>query len=139
MATKTTPTKRIANPFSQYGRLEEQPLSGIEPGGWLRAYLEKQVDGLTGNVQRSGHPYTTLGWANKGVVSIRRGSDWWPYEQTAYYLTGALRCGYLIDSKPLIERVQKNIQAVLDHPKAAGRLGPRNVENDSWPMVVLPM
>lgn len=121
--------------------LKDLPISHLKPSGWTREFLQRQESGLTGHPEESGFPFNTGMWTEQMNVRDREyaqnGSDWWPYEQTAYYLIGALRCGYLINSKPLLERAHKNIQAVIENPKEAGRLGPANVENDSWPMVVM--
>ena len=121
--------------------LNDLPAGKIKPAGWALEFLQRQENGLTGHPEQMGFPFNTGMWTEAMNVRDREyagsGSDWWPYEQTAYYLTGALRCGYMLGSDALLERVHANIRAVLDHPKGGGRLGASNVENDSWPMVVL--
>ncbi|VGO18624.1 beta-L-arabinofuranosidase domain-containing protein [Pontiella sulfatireligans] len=123
------------------GVLKDLPAQNLKPSGWALDFLERQESGLTGHPEQSGFPFNTGMWTEAMNVRDREfsgsGSDWWPYEQTAYYLTGALRCGYLLESDALIERVRNNVKAVVENPKAGGRLGASNVENDSWPMVVL--
>lgn len=121
--------------------LKDIPSGKLKPSGWALEFLQRQESGLTGHPEQSGFPFNTGMWTEAMNVRDREfsgsGSDWWPYEQTAYYLIGALRCGYLLESDALIEWVRANVKAVLDNPKAGGRLGASNVENDSWPMVVL--
>ncbi|MDF7822749.1 glycoside hydrolase family 127 protein [Pontiellaceae bacterium B12227] len=123
------------------GFLNDLPSGNLEPSGWALEFLQRQESGLTGHPEESGFPFNTGMWTEEMNVRDREfsgsGSDWWPYEQTAYYLTGALRCGYLLNSDALLERVRANVDAVVENPKAGGRLGAANVENDSWPMVVL--
>ncbi len=104
----------------------EAPLTAIRPAGWLRTWLEYQRDGLTGHPDVMGYPYNTCMW--QGQIATPDGHhkiDWWPYEQTGYYLDGAIRCGYLLGDTALVARVQANIDYVLAHPcDASGYLGP---------------
>jgi hypothetical protein len=119
----------------------ELPSQAIYPGGWLNEFLKRQAAGLTGHPAESGFPFNRGMWADSLNVKEREfsqnGSDWWPYEQTAYYLDGALRAAYLLEDKDLLASVRKSIDAVLANPKPDGRLGTRNVNNDAWPMVIL--
>ena len=119
----------------------ELPSQAVHPGGWLNEFLKRQVAGLTGHPAESGFPFNRGMWADSLNVKEREfsqyGSDWWPYEQTAYYLDGALRAAYLLEDKELLASVRKSIDAVLANPKPDGRLGSRNVDNDAWPMVIL--
>lgn len=97
---------------------KEQPASSIVPTGWIAEFLRRMETGLTGHPEQSGFPFNTEMWAGEMNFRDREyseyGSDWWPYEQTAYYLDGALRCGYLNRSKPLIERVRRNVDHLSD-------------------------
>jgi len=121
-------------------RTGELPSRLLQPEGWLKEYLGRQVSGLTGHPEEMGFPFNHGMWADKLRVKEREnpqyGSDWWPYEQTAYYLDGALRCAYLTGDQALLKSVRKSIDYVVDHPKAGGRLGTPIVDDDSWPMVV---
>ncbi|MCF7975632.1 MAG: hypothetical protein K9N55_17580 [Phycisphaerae bacterium] len=64
------------------------------------------------------------------------GSDWWPYEQTAYYLDGALRCGYLNRSDRLIHLARRNLWTVLGHTRADGSLVPKTLSADTPIMAI---
>ncbi len=119
---------------------ETLPASRVTPEGWAAKFLERQETGLTGNPAASGFPYNTGMWTEQMDVKNREypevGQDWWPYEQTAYYLDGALRCGYLNKSKALLDKVRENIKSALENAGADGGLGPRNVQDDLWCMVI---
>ena len=114
----------------------ELPLSAIEPQGWLKAYLKKQKDGLTGNLDKTGgFPFNTFGWGGPGLSDVP--AEWWSYEQTAYWVDGMIRCGHLLGDKELIDKASKQINYVLDHPDADGYLGPKYLKQESrWPHVV---
>ncbi len=123
------------------GLPQQVPTTAIQPEGWLKEYLRRQESGLTGHPEESGFPFNTKMWAEELDADKREhnelGTDgWWPYEQTAYYLDGALRCGYLNRSEILINRVRANLRYILEHPKENARLGPQNIDDDSWAMVV---
>jgi uncharacterized protein len=110
-----------------YARFKELPLSAIKPDGWLRRYLEKQRDGLTGHLEAAGSPFDSAGWGLPKVeihyeASVCR--DWWPYEQTGYWIDGMIRCGYLLDDKFLITKARRHIDHVLENPGTDGYLGP---------------
>jgi hypothetical protein len=65
------------------------------------------------------------------------GSEWWPYEQTAYYLDGALRCANMLESPDLLADVRADLQHVVDRAEPNGRLRAGNIDDDSWPIVVI--
>lgn len=123
----------------KYAKYHEMGLSAIQPEGWLRRYLEVQHDGLTGNMEAAGYPFNTNGWAGKRVTK-RCGGIWWPYEQTAYWVDGAIRCGYLLGDKALINKAKKQVDYVLRHADDDGYLGPEFLKEPimegRWPHAV---
>ncbi|MCF0178273.1 MAG: glycoside hydrolase family 127 protein, partial [Bacteroidales bacterium] len=44
------------------------------------------------------------------------GSDWWRFEQSAYYVDGFTRLGYILDDEELKAKGKANVDYVLDHP-----------------------
>lgn len=116
------------------------PSSSIQLHGWAKEFMKRQEDGLTGHPEQSGYPFNTGMWTGPMDVKDREfgqfGSGWWPYEQTGYYLDGALRCGYINQSTEMLEKVRKNIRYVLNHADADGTLRADKIEDDWWPMVV---
>lgn len=115
----------------------EVPLSWVKPEGWLKTVLQLQKDGLTGHIEVAGFPFTVSPWQN---ILTEKDTDpvaanWWPYEQTGYWVDGALKCGYLLNDKELTDRARKNIIYVLDHPAPNGELGPQSIKS-RWPQAV---
>ena len=117
-------------------KFSELPMSCIKPEGWLRKYLEIQRDGLTGNLDtRGGFPFDTCGWAGPEISRVPRDVD--PYEQTAYWVDGMIRCGYLLRDAHLTDKARKHTDYVLSHPDRDGYLGPKYLKNRSrWPHVI---
>ena len=123
----------------------EISLSEIQPKGWLQNYLELQRDGLTGHPEASGFPFDAAWW---GVEEHGAGSGkpgyltgfWGPYEQTAYWIDGALRCGYLLQDETLVKKANQPIDYVMTHPDPEGYLGPQfmkhGAEYSRWPHAV---
>lgn len=108
---KTTP------PFAAFG---EGMIDRIQPQGWLKEILRRQRDGLTGHPEAMAYPYNSVLWAGElKRDSENRGADWWRFEQTAYYLDGLTRLGYLLDDEKLLKLWQDNIEYVLAHPLPA--------------------
>jgi len=118
--------------------LRELPITSIKPEGWLRAFLEKQRDGLTGHMEVAGNPFDTPGW---GARRVRGNSvDWWPYEQVGYWVDGAIRCGYLLGDDALVAKAGRQIDYVLKHAGRDGYLGPDFLKPEQpfgrWPHAV---
>jgi len=121
-------------------KFHELPLTSIEPRGWLKTYLEKQRDGLTGHLEVAGPPFDSGGWTNPKIKTQTALADWWPYEQTAYWVDGMIRCGLLLQDEFLISKAKEQIDFVLDNPDVDGYLGPNHLkdpdDNNRWPHMV---
>ncbi len=119
-------------------------LTRIQPGGWIREFLQRQRDGLTGNLEAAGYPFNTEGWCHDRLaLGDRGGSGWWPYEQVAYWVDGMIRCGILLDDAPLKAKARRQIDHVLAHPDPDGYLGPDAMKtlqgdhgSERWPHAV---
>jgi hypothetical protein len=128
-------------------------ISAIEPRGWLLEFLQRQSRGLTGHIAVAGFPFDTGMWTERmalddvtekekqksferdGAPDAEEGVFWWPYEQTGYYIDGALKTGYLIDDAALVDRARAQIRHTLEHAQASGRLGPKKLLGrwNRWP------
>jgi DUF1680 family protein len=112
---------------ARFSKFNEVSLSEIKPQGWLRQFLTRQKNGLGGRPEVSGYPFNTAMW--KEDITIPEGhygDSWWPYEQTAYYLDGIIRCGYLLNDAELIQKANTNLDWVLNHQDKDNLLGPQN-------------
>lgn len=114
-------------------------LGQIRPQGWLLELLQRQANGLTGHIAESGYPFDTCLWAGEKMEAspAARGSPtaWWPYEQTAYYLDGAVRLAHLLGADTeagakLLDLVRANHAWVKSHVRADGRFG--TVLTERW-------
>jgi len=92
------------------------PLGSIKPAGWLRHQLLIMRDGSTGHLDEY---YAKLkndnGW-------LGGNGDGW--EETPYWLDGALPLAYLLDDKALKEKVLRYVNWTLDHQRPSGYFGP---------------
>lgn len=96
--------------FKTFNKLK---ISEIQPEGWIKEFLIRQKEGLTGHIEVAGYPYDTKMWATEKIKGSTKA--WWPYEQTAYYIDGANRLGILLNDDSLKKRAKVQTQYVLDH------------------------
>lgn len=121
-------------PFSS---LHPEPLRGVHPAGWLQDFLERQVSGLTGHAAVSGYPYGYKFWGTTADHTKGSYSAWWPYEQTAYWIDGALKCGFLSGSEDLYRQALEEVDFAVTHAAPDGFIGPDFLrERDRWPHAV---
>lgn len=100
-----------------YSKFYEGKIGDVVPKGWLAEILERQRDGLTGHPEAMAYPYNSCLWAGDlKRDGSTRGLDWWRFEQTAYYLDGLARLGYVLDDEELLKVWNENLEYVLAHP-----------------------
>lgn len=119
-----------------YACFAEGKIAEVTPKGWLKEFLERQATGMTGHPEALSYPYNTCLWAgtlDRNTDSY--GSDWWRYEQTAYYTDGLLRLGYLIDDEELVEKGRAGIEYTLSNASEEGELGQKGFWG-RWPFAV---
>lgn len=97
----------------KYTAFNKIKITDIHPEGWIKEFLVRQKEGLTGHIEVAGYPYDTKMWATEKMKGSTKA--WWPYEQTGYYIDGANRVGYLLNDADLKERANIQTQYVLDH------------------------
>ncbi|HEY5918794.1 MAG TPA: hypothetical protein VIU13_15365, partial [Chryseolinea sp.] len=88
----------------------------IKPKGWLLHQLEIMRDGSTGHLDEI-HPKlkNDNGWLGG------KGDGW---EETPYWLDGAVPLAYLLDDAQLKSKVIKYIQWTLNNQRPSGYFGP---------------
>lgn len=110
----------------------------MTPEGWLNTMLINQRNGLTGYLDTIIFPFTQGGWGENPFVRNYKGIQsgfWVPYEQTAYYYDGAIRCGYLLNDSFLINKAQKAVYNTIKNASPEGILEPILSQGDRrrWP------
>ncbi len=94
----------------------EVPLSSVKPGGWLRNQLLIMRDGSTGHLDEV---YAKVkndnGWLGG------KGDGW---EETPYWLDGAVPLAYLLEDRKLKEKVLRYIHWTLNNQRPSGYFGP---------------
>ncbi|WP_259015681.1 glycoside hydrolase family 127 protein [Emticicia fluvialis] len=93
----------------------ELPLGAVKPKGWLHKQLTIMRDGTTGHLDEY---YPKLmkdnGWLGG------KGDAW---EETPYWLDGAVPLAYLLDDAKLIAKVQQYIDWVITNQRPNGYIG----------------
>ncbi|MGA2499236.1 MAG: beta-L-arabinofuranosidase domain-containing protein [Tepidisphaeraceae bacterium] len=117
------------------------PPGAVEPAGWLRDWAQSARDGITGHLDEW-HPTFADGW--KGVPVHAPGAKpdgtGWPIEQSAYWLDGALRLGFVLHDEALVKKIRARLDPVVDGVNKADfgtsfiywKKGFKPVEFDSW-------
>lgn len=108
----------------------ELPLGSIKPQGWLKDELETMRDGTTGHLDEVyGKVKNDNGWLGG------KGDGW---EETPYWLDGAVPLAYLLDDAALKTKVLRYINWTLDHQRPSGYFGPiTTAERDSGLVITL--
>ena len=126
----------------------ELPIKQIKARGWIKNFLQTQARGLTGEIGNVGEPFCKPTWENVGEESEKhtdnflgglnsKDDSWVPYEQTGYWIDGAIRAGYLADNEKLIDLAKKKIYPAVENPSEDGFMGPELLRDGlSWPFAV---
>ena len=110
------------------------PVGSIRPEGWLRQYLERQRDGLTG------HLGEISAWLEKGNNAwLCEGGDH-GWEEVPYWLKGYGDLAYLLDDEAMIAETQRWIEGALASRRPDGYFGPineRNGKRELWAQMIM--
>jgi len=102
------------------------PLGSVKPDGWLKAQLEAQAKGLTGNVEDFWPDLLNSAW---------KGGSGEAWERGPYYLDGLVPLAYLLDDKKLIAKAGIWIEKIISGIRDSGWDGPE-ANKDRCPMAV---
>jgi hypothetical protein len=122
-----------------YTRYTPVSLSQVRPGGWILETLQRQCSGITGHPQASGYPLDHAFWGQSDpTLNVRDpGMAWWPYEQTAYRLEGALKAGFLTGDQATYHMALDEIDYAIEHAAPDGFIGPDMFRSQNrWPYAV---
>jgi hypothetical protein len=116
-----------------FGAFRPLAPGAVRPEGWLREYLQKQATGLGLNLPEVAWPFTRAYWAEE-----QEAESWWPWEQKAYWIDGALRLGILLEDERLLAKAGAPIEYTLSHIDGEGYIGPEffrepNEDYHRWP------
>lgn len=94
----------------------EVPLGQIKPAGWLKSQLTTMSNNSTGHIDETyGKIKEDNGWLG-GI-----GDGW---EETPYWLDGAVPLAYQLDDKNLQKKVLRYINWTIDNQRPSGYFGP---------------
>lgn len=126
-------------PAFPHSRYTPVALPQTRPGGWVLEFLRRQCAGITGHPQASGYPLDCTFWGNPEppLDILDPAMSWWPYEQTAYWVDGALKAGYLSGDEEVYAKARGVIDQAVEHAAPDGFIGPdRFRERNRWPYTV---
>ncbi|GAB3423588.1 glycoside hydrolase family 127 protein [Flindersiella endophytica] len=115
------------------------PLSAVRPQGWLLEFLRRQCAGITGHPEASGYPLDHTFWddPSRPPDLADPAMAWWPYEQTAYWVDGALKAGYLAGDQAVHRMALEQIEGALATAAPDGFIGPEMFRGQHrWAYVV---
>ena len=82
--------------MKKYNVLEEVRMNQIRPKGWILDFLKKEASGMPGNLHKIGYPYDRACWKDRTLTDGGY-AEWWPYEQTAYWIDSVVRTAIFTD------------------------------------------
>ncbi|MBI9071101.1 MAG: glycoside hydrolase family 127 protein [Melioribacteraceae bacterium] len=96
------------------------PVTSVKPEGWLKVYLEKQRDGLTGNLGE------ISAWLQKedNAWLAKDGKGKFGWEEVPYWLKGYANIGYILNDEKVIKEAEVWINAVIKNQRTDGSFGP---------------
>lgn len=96
------------------------PVGSIRPEGWVKEFLLRQRDGMTG------HLTEISGWLEKenNAWLSPDGTGKHGWEEVPYWLKGYLSLAYTLDDKEMINEAHTWIEAALNSQRSDGYFGP---------------
>jgi hypothetical protein len=90
------------------------PPGAVEPAGWLRDWALSARNGITGHLDER-HATFADGWKGIPVKAPGAAADGtgWPIEQSAYWLDGALRLGFILHDESLIRKIRARLDPIV--------------------------
>lgn len=110
-----------------HGKFAELPVGAVKPRGWIKSWLQRQADGLTGHPENLAYPFDTCMFTGKvPPPSVKQPAAWWPYEQSGYFVDGATRLNHLIDTPRAKKIPDANVKYILENS------GPSKLGESTW-------
>lgn len=114
---------------------KEVELRQIRAKGWIREFLKTQAEGLTGNLNKLGEPFSGVYWDEDNMEAVHeqerflgglnsKNDAWVPYEQTGYWVDGMVRTAHLIDDEQLLAKATPKVYNPIKYAGEDGYIGP---------------
>ncbi|MEI8049618.1 MAG: beta-L-arabinofuranosidase domain-containing protein [Bacteroidota bacterium] len=102
------------------------PVTSIKPEGWLKEYLFRQRDGLTGNLGK------ISAWLQKkdNAWLSKTGEGAWGFEEVPYWIKGYGNLAYILNDPAMIAETKIWIEGALNSQRPDGNFGPQLVDGD---------
>ena len=135
----TTNTNYVSNraPLAP-SALIKLPLGAIKPGSWLKESLQRQADGLMGNLGE------ISAWLQKddNAWLSDDGTGAWGWEEVPYWLKGYANTAYILQDSSMIKESQIWFEAALKSQREDGNFGPkmfsdRDGSQDFWSNMIM--
>jgi hypothetical protein len=96
------------------------PPGAVEPAGWLRDWAESARNGITGHLDER-HPTFADGWKGTPIQAPGANPDGtgWPLEQSAYWLDGAVRLGFVLHDQALVAKIRARLDPIVERVNRA--------------------
>ncbi len=112
------------------------PVGSIQPDGWLKEYLNRQCDGLTG------HLGEISAWLQKdgNAWLSPDGKGEYGWEEVPYWLKGYANLGYILKDEKIIAESKIWLEAVLSSQREDGYFGPwieKRGKPDLWGNMIM--
>lgn len=110
------------------------PVGSIQPEGWLKEYLIRQKNGLTGHLNE------ISAWLEKknNAWLTTQGDHGW--EEVPYWLKGYGDLAYILKDQQMIDEAKIWIEATLKSQRPDGSFGPINMRGDKpelWAQMIM--
>ena len=102
------------------------PVGAVKPEGFLKEYLVRQKNGLTGNL---GEISAWLQKENNAWLS-KDGTGEWGWEEVPYWLKGYANIGYILEDQAMIDESMIWLESVLTSQRENGDFGPKLMDGD---------
>ena len=96
------------------------PVGSVEPRGWVREFLRRQREGLTG------HLGEISAWLQKedNAWLGKDGKGKYGWEELPYWLKGYIELAYIFNDPKMLEEVRVWIEGTIASQRATGDFGP---------------
>ena len=112
------------------------PVGLVKPEGWLKEYLLRQKNGLTGNLGE------ISAWLQKddNAWLSKDGEGKWGWEELPYWLKGYANIGYILEDEKIIKEAKFWLDGTIDGQRADGNFGPKRFngkKQDFWGNMIM--